>query len=116
MVRSSFITYLVDDVFSEITGISARAMFGGYGLYKDGIIFGLVVDDTVYLKVDEENLKDYEKIHSHPFQYEMKNHKTTTMSYWVLPDEIYEDKRQVEEWVEKSLAASKRMKQKKGKH
>ncbi len=49
---SEFVDYL-KEVFEQFGQIRARKMFGGYGIYHDGVMFGLVADDTLYLKADE---------------------------------------------------------------
>lgn len=52
---SEFTQYL-QEVFELFGPISARKMFGGYGIYHQGLMFGLVADDTLYLKADAENV------------------------------------------------------------
>ncbi len=74
-------------------------MFGGYGLYKDGIIFGIIVDEELYLKTDETNRKEYESFGSRPFTYDRGKNQKTTMSYWLIPEDILEDRRRLEELV-----------------
>jgi DNA transformation protein len=101
---SPFVTYLLEDAFAHIPGVTARAMFGGYGIYKDKLVFAIVVDDELYMKVGEKNKAEYEKAGSIPFTYPMKDGKLTTMSYWKLPPEILEDADEVKKWIEKSLA------------
>ncbi len=109
MTKSTFVDYVTQDLLSELSGVSARAMFGGYGLYKDGTIFGIVVDDTVYFKVDETSRPDYEKRGSTAFTYAAKGGKRVAMSYWEVPTEILEDREALAEWAERSLKISRRM-------
>lgn len=85
----------------------ARPMFGGYGLYIDGTIFGLVVDGDVYLKVDDRNRDCFRKAGSHPFRYETRRGPATVGSYWRCPDVVMGDTAQLQEWVTGSLAASR---------
>ncbi len=82
-------------------------MFGGYGIYKNGIIFGLIAEDVLYFKVDETNKADYEEKGSKPFTYAQGNNKPTVMSYWEVPSEILENKTDLIEWIEKSVIVSK---------
>ena len=88
-------------------------MFGGYGLYKDGIIFGLIADDELYFKADDGNRPDYEVRGSRAFTYEAKGNKRIAMSYWQLPEDVMEDADLLAEWVSKAVSASKRAKKKK---
>ncbi len=100
----------VMDVLSDIPGITSRAMFSGYGIYKDGIIFAIIADGALYFKADTETEADFKEYGSGPFTYPMKNGKTTTLSYWLLPEEIMENRELLPEWVERAVAASKRAK------
>ncbi len=105
--KNEFVEYITQDVLGHIDGISARAMFGGYGIYKDGVIFAIIAEDQLYFKVDDSNRADYEAYESTPFVYSQGNHKQATMSYFLVPETIMEDKEQVALWVEKSLAIHK---------
>lgn len=115
MAKSDFHDYAVYDLLADIEGITSRAMFGGYGLYKDGTIFGIIADDALYLKVDETNRNEYESFGSRPFAYSKGDGKTYEMSYWILPEEILEDRSRLEKLVFQSTAinASKRKSTKK---
>lgn len=104
----SFHDYLLDDVFRQIEGITSKPMFGGYGFYRDGIIFAIIADGKLYFKVGESNRKDYEEHGSRPFTYAMKNGKKTTLSYWELPVDIMEDGDELEKWIDKSVEESRK--------
>ena len=91
-----------------IRGVTAKAMFGGYGLYKDGTVFGIIADGELYLKVDEKNLAQYKDRGSCPFTYEGKKRKVITMPYWEVPPDVLEDRELLLHWVDASLAASRR--------
>ncbi len=98
---NKFVDYIVSDALGHIPSIVARAMFGGYGLYRDGRIFGIIVESQLYLKVDDTNRADYERLESEPFTYSNKG-KTYAMSYWLVPDEILENRGKVKTWLEKA--------------
>lgn len=107
-----FHNYLMSDVFVGIEGITSKPMFGGFGFYRNGIIFGIIADGNLYFKVGDSNKKDYEEYGSKPFTYPMKNgplrqsdseaRKTTTISYWEVPADILENKDELERWINKS--------------
>ena len=108
----SFHDYVVYDLLKIIPGVTSRAMFGGWGIYKNGVIFALIADGELYFKVDEKTKPDFEKSGSHPFVYSQGNHKSTTMSYWTLPEKVMEDETELENWVNGSVKASQRSKKK----
>lgn len=87
----------------------AKAMFSGYGLYLDGTIFGLVLRDTLYLKVDDGNRPDFVKAGSEPFRYEKRTGEVTVDSYWTCPAKVMAEAGKLRKWVEKALSASRRI-------
>ena len=100
--------YVIGDVLGHIEGITSRAMFGGYGLYLDGAIFGIITDDgELRFKVADSNRAQYEAAGSSPFVYTgHKDRKPTVMQYWLVPEEVQEDRELVKEWVRQSAALS----------
>lgn len=104
-----FNDYIVNDVMRDIPGITSRAMFGGWGIYQNGVFFALISDGELYFKVDESNIGDYKKRGSRPFVYESKG-KKMEMSYWLIPEEILEDRAELPFWIEKSVKANSKKK------
>jgi len=77
-------------------------MFGGHGLYYNGTIVGIIVDNALYLKAAGEVAKYFEAHGSRPFSYE-RNGKIVTMCYWRVPEDILEHQAELEEWVRRSI-------------
>ena len=109
----AFHDHILLDVFADIPGITSKSMFGGWGFYKDGIIFAIIAENQLYFKVDDINLPNFEKLNSHPFLYQKDNNKQTTMPYWQLPESIWDDPHELKKWVDESVQASMRSKKKK---
>ena len=108
----SFHEYVMNEVFVGIDGISSRPMFGGFGIYRDGVFVALIGEGELYFKVGESNEADYEKMGGKPFVYTGHKGKDVTMSYWLLPEDIMENKDELEKWIEKSVEASNKSKKK----
>jgi DNA transformation protein len=106
-VSDEFIEYVLDQ-FSQWGNVTARKMFGGAGLYRDGKMFGLIADDVAYLKVDDSNRKDFVEAGSSPFK--PYPDKATTMSYFEVPPDVLDDPEELVKWAEQSLAIQKRKK------
>jgi DNA transformation protein and related proteins len=87
--------------------VTGRAMFGGYGLYIDGLFFGLIDDDVLYFKVDDSTRGEYEVAGSGPFR-PMGNEKP--MQYYELPANVLEDRSRLIEWTQKALEVARRAK------
>ncbi len=102
-----YLQYVVEDLLGEVPGLTWKPMFSGFGIYKDGIIFCLLLDDHVYFKVSDLNRADYEAYGSKPFSYEGKRGKVVITSYYTVPEEILENKADIQEWVEKAVMACK---------
>jgi DNA transformation protein and related proteins len=98
----------ITDLFAQFGPVSVRRMFGGAGIWADGTIFGLIVDDVIYLKVDEEIIPDFEHEHMGPFVYATKNGSRSLRSYWRMPDRLYDDPDALADWARRSLAAAHR--------
>jgi DNA transformation protein len=103
-MSNNYVEYILD-LLSPFGSITSRAMFGGYGIYKDKIIIGIIIDDELYFKVDKTNKEQYKSLNSVPFTYEAKG-KSIAMSYWKVPIEIMEDEEQLSEWTEQSFLIS----------
>ncbi|HTO47906.1 MAG TPA: TfoX/Sxy family protein [Burkholderiales bacterium] len=84
-------------------------MFGGYGLHCDGVMFALIADDVLYLKADDVNRPDLERVGSAPFTYEAKGRRTI-IAYSRAPDEAMESRELMAPWARSALAAALRAK------
>jgi DNA transformation protein len=78
-------------------------MFGGAGLYREGMMFGLIADDVAYLKVDDSNRADFVKAGSAPFHPYPELAKTTVMSYYEIPPEVLENREELCRWAQRAL-------------
>ncbi len=98
----------VRDQLSRWGEVNVRRMFGGAGLYRDGMMFGLVADDVVYFKVDDTNRDDYVTAGSAPFQPFPEEGKKTVMSYYEIPPDIMENPAELAVWAQRSLDVQRR--------
>ena len=86
-----------------------RRFFGGAGLYADGIMFGLVSrQEVIYLKVDPQTSAAFEREGSVPFSYQRGGVKRAVLSFWRLPERLYDDPEELATWAEQALAAARR--------
>jgi DNA transformation protein len=89
--------------------VTPRAMFGGVGLYLDGLFFALIDDDTLYFKADEASRGRYEQAGSRPFCPD-PSRPEQAMGYWQVPADVLEDPEALAEWAREAMgvAMSKR--------
>ncbi|MGI9415782.1 MAG: TfoX/Sxy family protein [Hyphomicrobiales bacterium] len=95
----------VEDQLSGFGPVTVRPMFGGAGIFHDGLMFGLIADETLYLKVDDTNRDAFEAEGSEPMLY-VKNGKSMAMSYWRLPERLYEDPDEMTSWARAAFAVA----------
>jgi DNA transformation protein and related proteins len=104
-VSSSYKTYVLDQL--RVVGkVTARSMFGGVGLYHEGLFFGLIADDTLYLKVDDSNRSDYERSGCGPFR--PYGDDSYSMHYYELPAPVLEDAGELRIWAGKAIDVARR--------
>lgn len=104
-----------DYVLDQLAGwwpVAAKAMFGGYGLYREGLMFAIIVGDTLYFKVDERTQPAYEKAGSEPFSYTAKG-RLVRLSYWQVPVEILEDVEQLSVWSDEAYKVAQSVRRRK---
>ncbi len=97
-VKDDYADYIVDKL-SGIGDVSSRAMFGGYGIFNEGLMFALISDGVLYFKVDDSNREMYEKAGSSKFQH--------GISYWEIPTEVFEDTIRLYEWADISIGIAR---------
>jgi len=110
---SEFVEYL-KEVFQQFGAIRSRKMFGGHGIYRDDLMFGLIADDVLYLKADAQSEKLFTDLSLTPFEY-VKNGKSMKMSYYLAPEEIFDDPDVANTWACHAYEAALRAKRKKTK-
>lgn len=94
---SQFVETVIQHL-SPFGSITARKMFGGYGVYKDGVIIALIADDIIYLKASPETEPYFELFGSKPFVYEGKN-RPVKMSYWEVVPQVWDSHALLHKWV-----------------
>ena len=96
-----------EELFADVAPVRARRMFGGLGLSLDGLSVGLVVDGTLFLKVDDVTRASFEAAGGRPFVYEAKG-KRSVMSYWTPPATIFDDTDDLRRWLALAHEAARR--------
>ena len=89
MASREFADYLVE-LLEPLGRVKAKRMFGGFGLYLDGLMFALITDDTLYLKADAGNRAAFAARAMPPFEY-VRQGKVVTLSYLAAPAEALEE-------------------------
>ncbi|MDP3701750.1 MAG: TfoX/Sxy family protein [Hylemonella sp.] len=107
--RSEFLELVVEQM-SRLGTISSRAMFGGYGLYCNGLFIAIVTGEQLYFKADARSQSRFEVRGLPRFQYQARG-KPVQLLYYQAPPEVYEDAQAMLDWGQWALAAAVRASQ-----
>lgn len=102
MSDADFKDFVLDQL-RRLGAVRARAMFGGYGLYRDEAFFGIVHDGRLFLKTDERSRTTYEEWGMGPFR---PNARQTLKTYYEVPVDVLEDDEALAAWASRALAAA----------
>lgn len=103
---SDFIPF-VQELLEDWAPVSARRMFGGHGLYHEGLMFAIVMNQRLYLKSDEVNRPEFEALGLSPFTFQMKG-KDVALSYRAAPDAFFDASAEAVQWAQSAWAAALR--------
>lgn len=104
MADDSFKDFVLDQL-SGLSGLRAKAMFGGHGLYQEDRFFGILMDGRLYFKTDDESRKAYLERGMAPFVYE-KARRTMAMRYYEVAAEVLENREELIAWASRAVQAA----------
>ena len=106
--RESFIDFLRDQL-TPLAPIATRRMFGVTGLFCEGVMFGVVAESTLYLRVDDHNREAFKEAEAFPpLSYE-KQGRTIDLSFWRVADRLFDEPDELVDWARAGLAAAHRV-------
>lgn len=98
----------IEEMFAGLGEVSIRRMFGGKGVYHQGLIIGVVFKDEMLLKTDAETGPLFAEAGARRWAYEGKSGRPAKMPYWTIPDDAYDDPDQMAHWVRLAYEAALR--------
>lgn len=106
--RDGFIDFLRDQL-APFGPIAPRRMFGATGLFCEGVMFGVVAGDVLYLRVDDHNRAAFKEAEDlPPLSYE-KQGRIIDLSFWRAPDRLFDEPDELVDWARSALAAAHRV-------
>ena len=105
MSDSGFVSHCLE-LLSPLGRASSRRMFGGHGLYVDGLCMAMIIHDTLYLKVDDSSRPLAERAGCVPFTYETRTGERHALGYYTAPEEAMESPAEMTPWARRALAAA----------
>ncbi len=100
---------LLEELLAPVGGVTIRRMFGGLGIFRDGVMFGLVAQDVLYFRADDASKAAYEAEGSGPWSVH-EHGRPMTMPYWRAPDRLFDEPEAFLDWALEAHAAALRAK------
>jgi DNA transformation protein len=109
MVASDSFAEFLREQLGAIGPVTMRRMFGKTGVFCDGMMFGMVTENTLYFRVDDENRETFaEASASPPLNYEKKG-VAIDLSFWRVPERLFDEPDELVSWARAALAAARRV-------
>ena len=109
MVASDTFAEFLREQLAPLGRVTMQRMFGKTGVFCDGVMFGMVTENTLYFRVDDQNrvmLKEAEAFP--PLNYAKKGH-TIDLSFWRAPERLFDEPDELIAWARAALAAAHRV-------
>lgn len=94
--QAEFVRHCLE-LMSGLDGVYAKRMFGGQGVFREGLMFALVANAELYLKVDDGNRDSFTSLDLEAFTVNHRGH-TIHMSYYLCPEEAFQDEDSMTKW------------------
>jgi len=98
------VAYL-QDLLAPLGFVAAKRFFGGIGLYRDTILFGMILDETLYFRVDAASRPHYEAAGSQPFRYDTKTGPRVIEGFFTVPEGLFDEPETLCDWARTAIAA-----------
>ncbi|HEV7260785.1 MAG TPA: TfoX/Sxy family protein [Bosea sp. (in: a-proteobacteria)] len=109
MVASHGFAEFLREQLAPLGRITTRRMFGKTGVFCDGLMFGMVADDTLYFRIDEQNRAALAEAESNPpLSYE-KQGRAIDLAFWRAPERLLDEPDELVTWGQAALAAARRV-------
>jgi DNA transformation protein len=108
-VSESYREFVLEQL-GRVTPVTGKSMFGGVGIYTQGLFFALIAEDSLYFKVDDTTRQDFERLGMEPFR---PYGEDSAMGYYEVPADVVEDSVQLAAWMKKAIDVAAKAKGKK---
>src|SRR6185295_6448673 len=109
MVASATFAEFLREQLAPLGRITVRRMFGKTGVFCEGVMFGMVTEDTLYFRVDDQNRVTFKEAESSPPLKYVKHGRTIDLAFWRVPDRLIDEPDELVTWARAALAAAHRV-------
>ena len=114
MAASDSFAEFLSEQLAPLGLVTMRRMFGKTGVFCDGLMLGMVADNTLYFRVDDDNRAAFKEAASFPPLNYMKKGDTIDLSFWRAPERLFDEPDEFVTWARIALAAAHRVAAKRG--
>ena len=114
MVASAAYAEFLREQLAPLGRVTLRRMFGKSGVFCDGVMFGVVTDNTLYFRVDDENRETFREAEAFPPLNYAKKGVMIDLSFWRVPERLFDEPEELIAWAQAALAAAHRVAAKRG--
>src|SRR6185437_1921905 len=109
MVASAAFADFLREQLAPLGHISQRRMFGKTGVFCDGVMLGMVTENTLYFRVDEQNRATFREAEAFPPLNYAKKGQTIDLAFWRAPERLFDEPDELVAWAKAALAAAHRV-------
>jgi DNA transformation protein len=109
MVATDSFAEFLREQLAPLGHVTMRRMFGKTGVFRHGVMFGMVTDNMLYLRVDDHNREAFKEAESSPPLNHEKNGCTIDLSFWRAPERLFDEPDELLTWARLALAAARRV-------
>ena len=108
MVASETYAEFLREQLAPLGRVTLRRMFGKTGVFCDGVMLGMVTENTLYFRVDEENRETFREAEAFPPLNYAKKGQLIDLAFWRVPERLFDEPDEMLEWARGALAAARR--------
>src|SRR5690348_15697937 len=109
MVASDSFAEFLREQLAPLGHVTMRRMFGKTGVFCDGLMLGMVADNTLYFRVDDGNQEAFQEAASSPPLSYVKNGRSIDLAFWRAPERLFDEPDELVAWARIALAAAQRV-------
>jgi DNA transformation protein len=109
MVASDAFSEFLREQLAPLGRVTMRRMFGKTGVFCDGVMFGMVTENTLYFRIDDQNRATFAEAQAFPPLNYAKKGETIDLSFWRVPERLFDEPDELEIWARAALAAARRV-------
>jgi DNA transformation protein len=109
MVASNSFAEFLSEQLAPLGRVTMRRMFGKTGVFCDGLMLGMVTNNTLYFRVDDHNRATFKEAESFPPLNYQKQGRTIDLAFWRAPERLFDEPDELVTWGRAALAAARRV-------